>query len=155
MYFFHGPLLAIKGDVWTQKVVHISQFSKLLFRRRKKRKKILVMIFFWGSPALRMHFSLLQLFLCILDSDWQDAVINYALWFGPRFPQKLFFTKGLQMLSQPFCPLYTFIIYVHVLLAPEGALGRPMTNWASHPEFPIPTYSSTTPGKAQNGSRKK
>ena len=112
MYFFHGPLLAIKGDVWTQKVVHISQFSKLLFRRRKKRKKILVMIFFWGSPALRMHFSLLQLFLCILDSDWQDAVINYALWFGPRFPQKLFFTKGLQPISKS-AILYT-VHYHHI-----------------------------------------
>ena len=56
------------------------------------------MIFFLGSPALRMHFSLLQLFLCILDSDWQDADINYALRFGPRFPQKLFYTKGLQLI---------------------------------------------------------
>ena len=80
------------------------------------------MIFFWGSPAPRMHFSLLQLFLCILDSDWQDADINYALWFGPRFPQKLFYTKGLQLITKStilYTVHYHHIRYVQVLLAPE------------------------------------
>ena len=127
IFFFTDPFRPSKVTYRSKKwfTNHSSPNSHL---GKVKKEEIFFMIFFWGSPALRMHFSLLQLFLCILDSDWQDAVINYALWFGPRFPQKLFFTKGLQMLSQPFCPLYTFIIYVHVLLAPEGALGRPMTN---------------------------
>ena len=84
------------------------------------------MIFFWGSPALRMHFSLLQLFLCILDSDWQDADINYALWFGPRFRQKLFYTKSLQLITKSailYTVHYHHIRYVQVLLAPEVLLG--------------------------------